>query len=140
MRRVALIVLRAVLGAVFLYAAYTKLRDPWPLFAASIDAYRVLPEWAVVAVARTLPWLELALGAVLLIGVWLRYTSVAAAAMLGVFLVLMISAYVRGLEISCACFGPDEAIGPKSLARDTLLAAMAIGLAVMVRRGVAVGR
>ena len=53
---------RLLLGAVFIYAAYTKLRQSWLLFALSIDSYQMLPEWAVLAVARTLPWFELALG------------------------------------------------------------------------------
>jgi uncharacterized membrane protein YphA (DoxX/SURF4 family) len=134
MRRVALIVLRAVLGAVFIYAAYTKLRDPWMLFATSIDGYRVLPEWAVLMVARTLPWLELALGLILLTGLWLRYASIAAASLLGVFLILMISAYARGMVIDCGCFGPGEAISAKTLTRDGTLAALAFTLVMLTRR------
>ena len=133
MRRVALIVLRAVLGAVFIYAAYTKLREPWLLFAASIDGYRVLPEWAVITVARTLPWLELGLGFVLLAGVWLRYTSIAAASLLGLFLVLMISAYARGMVIDCGCFGPGETISAKTLTRDSGLVVIAIALVALSR-------
>ena len=60
-RRVTL-ALRLLLGAVFIYAAYTKLRQSWLLFALSIDSYQLLPEWAVFGLARTLPALELALG------------------------------------------------------------------------------
>ena len=52
------------------------------IFAMSIDSYQILPEWAVLSVARTLPWSELALGVLLAVGFWLRYTSVAAAALL----------------------------------------------------------
>ena len=44
--RYVLIALRVALAVVFLYAAYTKLRQPWLLFAMSIDAYQMLPEWA----------------------------------------------------------------------------------------------
>jgi uncharacterized membrane protein YphA (DoxX/SURF4 family) len=54
--------LRVLLAVVFLYAAYTKLRQPWLLFAMSIDAYQILPQWAVLALGRTLPWMELLLG------------------------------------------------------------------------------
>ena len=75
--------LRLLLGAVFVYAAYTKLRQSWLLFALSIDSYQLLPEWAVYAVARTLPAAELALGILLIAGVWLRYLSIVAAAILG---------------------------------------------------------
>jgi len=47
--RAVLLVLRIVLGAVFVYAAWTKIREPWQIFAMAIDAYGVLPEWAVPA-------------------------------------------------------------------------------------------
>jgi len=133
MRRIALIVLRAVLGAVFLYAAYTKLREPWTLFAVSIDAYGILPEWAVLFVARTLPWFELALGLVLVAGLWLRYASIAAVSLLSLFFVMMAVAYAKGLAIDCGCFGPGEALSAKTLMRDGTLVAMAAALAVLSR-------
>jgi uncharacterized membrane protein YphA (DoxX/SURF4 family) len=133
MRRIALIVLRAVLGAVFLYAAYTKLREPWTLFAVSIDAYGILPEWAVLFVSRTLPWFELGLGLVLVAGLWLRYASIAAVSLLGVFFVMMAVAYAKGLAIDCGCFGPGEALSAKTLMRDGTLVAMAAALAVLSR-------
>ena len=60
--RPLVLVLRLFLAAVFLYAAYTKLRQPYLLFAMSIDAYQLLPEWAVLTLARIIPWLELLLG------------------------------------------------------------------------------
>lgn len=58
---VAALVLRVVLGVIFVYAAWVKLREPWALFAMSIDSYQVLPLWAVEQVARVLPWFELLL-------------------------------------------------------------------------------
>ena len=88
--------LRVLLGAVFIYAAYTKLRQSWLLFALSIDSYQLLPEWAVFALARTLPALELILGVLLIAGVWLRYLSIAAAAILGLFFSVMIVSVLPG--------------------------------------------
>ena len=75
--RAVLLVLRLALGGVFVYAAWTKLRQPWVVFAFSIDAYHVLPEWAVTLVARTLPWVELMTGLLLLAGRWMRVSTVA---------------------------------------------------------------
>ena len=46
--------LRVLLGGAFLYAAWLKLREPWMLFAMAVDAYKLLPQWAVILVARTL--------------------------------------------------------------------------------------
>src|SRR3954466_9281851 len=88
--------LRLVLGAVFVYAAYTKLRQSWLLFALSIDSYQLLPEWAVLGLARTLPWLEVAVGVLALIGWKLRYVSIPAAALLTLFFSVMVFQYVKG--------------------------------------------
>ncbi len=132
--RIAL-ALRVVLGAVFVYAAYTKLRQSWLLFALSIDSYQLLPQWAVLTLARTLPWLELALGITLVAGVRLRYTSIAATAILLLFFSVMVVSYVRGAGIDCGCFGVGEALSAKTLARDGILLAGAIALMTLSWRG-----
>lgn len=128
-RRIAILALRLVLGGVWLYAAYTKLKQPWLIFAMSIDAYHLLPEWAVLAIARTLPWLELAIGILLIAGVLLRYASVAGATVLAIFFAAMISAYARGLAIDCGCFGPGDALSKWTLLRDGSLLTAALMLA-----------
>ena len=127
-RRSVTIALRALLGAVFVYAAYTKLRQSWLLFALSIDSYQLLPEWAVYAVAGTLPWLELGLGILLIAGVWVRYLSVAAAGILALFFSVMVVSYFRGAGIDCGCFGVGEPLSLKTLARDGVLLAAAVAL------------
>ena len=123
-------ILRLVLGAVFLYAAWTKLRQSYLIFAMSIDAYQLLPQWAVLAVARALPWFELLVGVLLLIGVWLRYAATAASALLVIFFALMVQSYVKGQGIDCGCFGLGDAISPKTLLRDGSLLAAAVLLTV----------
>jgi uncharacterized membrane protein YphA (DoxX/SURF4 family) len=116
-----------------MYAAYTKLRQPWLLFALSIDSYQLLPEWMVFAVARALPWLELLLGILLVAGVWLRYLSIVAATILGLFFTVMALSYFRGAAIDCGCFGVGEPLSAKTLARDGLLLAGALTLVVLAR-------
>jgi uncharacterized membrane protein YphA (DoxX/SURF4 family) len=125
-----LLVGRILLGAVFLYAAYTKLRHPWELFALSIDSYRLLPEWAVIAVARTLPWAELVLGILLIVGFKLRYSAAAATGVLAAFMVIMVRAYMQDLGIDCGCFGIGQALGPGTLVRDSLLLLLSFGVTV----------
>ena len=132
-RRITL-ALRVLLGAVFVYAAYTKLRQSWLLFALSIDSYQLLPEWAVFTLARTLPILELSLGLLLIAGIWLRYLSIAAAAILGVFFSVMVVSYFRGAGIDCGCFGVGEPLSAKTLTRDGVLLAAAIALVANTRR------
>jgi len=128
------VLLRLALGAVFVYAAYTKLRQSWLLFALSIDSYQLLPEWGVLTLARTLPWLELAVGLLLLTGVWLRYVSIAATLLLALFFSVMLLSYVHGTGIDCGCFGVGEALSVKTLLRDGGLLAAGVALAVTSRK------
>jgi uncharacterized membrane protein YphA (DoxX/SURF4 family) len=129
--RILIWLVRLVLGGVFIFAAWTKLREPYLLFAMSIDAYKVLPEWAVLVVARTLPWFELALGVVLVTGRFSKTSSVAASALLTLFFGLMVQAYAKGQTIACGCFSTNEAISPLTLARDGSLLLGALFLLVM---------
>jgi len=112
------LVLRVVLGGIFVYAAWAKLRLPWQLFAMSIDSYQLLPTPVVELLAKTLPWFELALGLVLIAGWWLRISSTIVSALLLVFFSLMVRAAIKHQEISCGCFGPGETISWKTMLRD----------------------
>jgi uncharacterized membrane protein YphA (DoxX/SURF4 family) len=135
-RRILALVLRLTLGCVWLYAAYTKLRESWLVFAMSIDGYHMLPEWAVMALARSLPWVELAIGVLLIAGLGLRYVSIASAAILAGFFSVMALANSRGLAIDCGCFGPGDPLSKWTLLRDGTLLAAAIVLAVLSWRTV----
>ena len=137
--RAVLVLGRVGLGAVFVYAAYTKLlaigfapfQVQWrstALLAMSVHAYEVLPEWGVTLVARTLPWIELAVGTLLLIGYQLKYTSAAATALLAFFFALMLRSYLKGLGIDCGCFGLGEKLSVWTLIRDGALVAAALAL------------
>ena len=137
--RYFLVVLRVALAIVFLYAAYMKLREPWLMFAMSIDAYQILPEWAALTLGRILPWLELALGLLLATGFGLRYSAAAASIMLAGFFAVMVRAYVMGMKIDCACFGLGDVIGPRTLVRDGVLLVLSVGLTVLATRNVRVG-
>jgi uncharacterized membrane protein YphA (DoxX/SURF4 family) len=117
---------RLALAAVFLWAAYTKLRDPWMIFAMEIDAMHIVPDRMVEFLARTMPWFELLLGVLLVIGMQMRYVASAATAVLAVFFTTLLVLYLRGFQGDCGCFGPGEQLGPKTLARDGALLALSI--------------
>lgn len=129
---------RLILGGVFIYAAYTKLNQPWMLFAMSINSYQMVSESAAKYLSQTLPWAELLLGLVLLTGWALRWSAAAAAALLSFFFSVMLRAHMKNLAIFCGCFGIGEKLGPRTLARDGSLAVLAlavmIGAFVMRRR------
>lgn len=130
---------RLVLGAVFVYASVTKIQDPG-VFAASVANYQMLPASLVSVVALVLPMVELLSGGVLLLSAaellvrrpvlftrWSREAAALIAAMMAVFLVGLTQAAVRGLDISCGCFGSDGDAGRAELigtiVRDVLLLA-----------------
>lgn len=132
--RLLLVMARIALAAVFLLAAYAKLKPqggmPWSvasvntslsMFAMGVDSYQMLPAWAVSPFAHLLPPFELVLGLWLLTGVGLRFSSLLSTLAVCAFVIAMFSAYRRGLTISCGCFGPGEQIGPKTFIRDGLL-------------------
>jgi uncharacterized membrane protein YphA (DoxX/SURF4 family) len=130
-KRAAALVLRVVLGAVFVYAAAIKLQTPWQLFAGAIADYKILPDWAVNPLARSLPWAELALGLLLVTGFLLRAAATTTSLLLLVFFSLMVRAYVTHQEISCGCFGPGELISWRTLLRDGTLLAVSMIVAWM---------
>jgi uncharacterized membrane protein YphA (DoxX/SURF4 family) len=121
--RALALVLRLALGAIFVYSAWSKLKDSWALFAMAVDSYQVLPLWGVQLVARTLPWVELLIGVLLIVGRWMRVATVACSLLLLVFFGLMVRAHVKGMEINCGCFGPGEAISWRTLLRDGAMVA-----------------
>lgn len=131
---ILLAVARVVLAAIFIFAAYAKMRPqpgmPWTfasvrtslaMFAMGVDSYQMLPTSVVAPFAHWLPPVELFLGLWLLSGIGLRLSSIFSTLAIVAFIAAMFSAYRRGLTISCGCFGPGEQIGPKTLIRDTLL-------------------
>jgi protein-disulfide isomerase/uncharacterized membrane protein YphA (DoxX/SURF4 family) len=95
---------RLLLAGVWAWAALAKIGDPAAAVRA-VRAYRVLPEWLAKAVGYGLPFLELGLAALLLVGLATRFAAAASAVLLVVFLAGIGSAAARGLQIECGCFG-----------------------------------
>jgi putative oxidoreductase len=93
-----------IVGAIFIYAGAIKVLDPVQ-FANDIDNYKMLP-WTIAAgLAFYLPWLEILCGlALILRRLYLGGLSILTA-LVAVFLVTTIAAKVRGLDITCGCFG-----------------------------------
>jgi uncharacterized membrane protein YphA (DoxX/SURF4 family) len=119
------IILRLALAAIFIYSAYAKLKDPWYVFASSIDAYRILPSAATVWIAKVLPWFELVLGALLVIGFKARWVAIICGLLLAGFWGSMLRAHLLGMDIDCGCFGPGEKVSNLTLLRDSLMIVLA---------------
>lgn len=123
---------RLALGGLFIYAGFSKLypREHQFLFEMALSSYQLLPVWGVVVVARLLPWLEMGLGVLLLVGWKLRYVATFTVLLLSGFIAVMAVTYFRGIEADCGCFGFGEPISPSTLARDSVFLLMAVFLAV----------
>jgi len=95
---------RWVLAAVFLTAGGLKVVDPSSSVAA-VRAYQLLPAGLERPVGWGLPFVEIVLGLLLVVGAFTRVLAVVAAVLLAAFVVGVVSAAARGLTIDCGCFG-----------------------------------
>ncbi len=100
---------RLGLAAVWFTSGIAKASDPLQTVVA-VRAYQLLPETAVRPVAAVLPYLEIAVGLLLLVGLATRLAAVASAVLLLAFIGGVISAAARGLAIDCGCFGGGGAV------------------------------
>lgn len=129
---------RLGLAAVWLISGGLKALDPDQTYVA-VRAYDVLATGAVGPVAALLPWIEIALGVLLLLGIGTRMVAALAALLLMVFIVGVTQAWARGLSIDCGCFGGGGAVAPgetaylEELVRDTGFIALAVWLIVRPR-------
>jgi uncharacterized membrane protein YphA (DoxX/SURF4 family) len=129
---------RLGLAAVWLVSGALKALDPDQTYVA-VRAYDVMPAAGVEVVAALLPWVEIAFGLLLLLGVGTRIVAVLSLALLLVFMAGVAQAWARGLSIDCGCFGGGGAVEPgqtqylQELLRDTGFALLACWLIVRPR-------
>lgn len=118
---------RAALSAVFVYAGFVKFCNP-AAFYADIAAYRLLPEWAAYVCAYFLPPFEVVLGVGVLVPRYLKVSSALIAVLNVAFIIALASAWARGLDISCGCFGAGASVGAPDyallIARDAVFAGL----------------
>ncbi|GAA1757022.1 MauE/DoxX family redox-associated membrane protein [Luedemannella helvata] len=133
------LIARVVLAGVFLFAGGTKVGD----LAASgraVHAYELMPYGLATAVGAALPFIEIAIGLLLLLGLATRLAGVLSAVLLSVFIAGIASVWARGLSIDCGCFGSGGELAPgqspqygSEIARDVVLLALAVFLVAYPR-------
>lgn len=102
-------VLRLLLAGVLLAAGGLKAIDP-QASVATVRAYQILPEAWATPVGWGLPFLEIALGLLLIAGLATRIIALAVTILMAVFVIAVATAWHRGLSIDCGCFGGGGAI------------------------------
>jgi uncharacterized membrane protein YphA (DoxX/SURF4 family) len=126
---------RLVLGATVLAAGALKVGHP-ETSARSVRAYQLLPFDLAGYVGYALPILEIAVGVLLVLGLFTRVNAVIGGVLMAAFIIGIASAWARGLSIDCGCFGHGGTIAasqtqyPQEIARDVGLLACAAWLAV----------
>ena len=112
--KVILLFLRITLAAVFLYTGAVKVwnfkQGDWATqdFYYDIENYQLISSSdALLIIATYLPWLEIAVGLALLFGRAVLGASAWISLLLVVFIAALVSAWLRGLDISCGCFGHE---------------------------------
>ena len=142
-RRVVIWIGRLVLGGTFLYAGIAKIVLPnthlWPWFVlkfsiamnlsnfqTEVEAYKVISHSAASFVAMTLPFAEVLLALLVLIGWRLRLWASLLTLLMLAFTVLVTRAYLLDMKIVCGCFGNAEPLNGWTVLRDLALSALAV--------------
>jgi uncharacterized membrane protein YphA (DoxX/SURF4 family) len=133
-RAAASLALRLGLGALMIWAGQAKLRDT-ATFAEEIGNYRLLPMAAPLA-SVTLPMVELFAGLALFAprGPWRLGAALLNLCLLAVFTVAVTSTRLRGIDLSCGCFGTGSSpVTWLTVVRDLMLCAGAAGIVLLER-------
>ncbi len=110
------LVARLILGGVLFTAGALKAFKPSES-AGATAAYKILPTDIAHVVGYALPWLEIAIAILLIIGLSARFAAVMGTVVMAVFIAAIISVWARGILIDCGCFGGGGAIDPTKAAQ-----------------------
>ena len=106
---------RLVLGAVLIVAGGLKAFVPAEA-ASAVAAYKILPTPLAHIAGYALPWLEIAIGLLLIIGISVRMSAIVSGIIMLLFIGAISSVWARGILIDCGCFGGGGEIDPTKAA------------------------
>jgi uncharacterized membrane protein YphA (DoxX/SURF4 family) len=129
---------RLALAVIWTWAGLAKIADP-DVATRAVRAYELFPESLVKPIAWGLPFVELGLAVLLLVGLACRPAAWVSAVLFVAFIAMIGSAWARGLSIDCGCFGGggvtsggvDSAKYVQEIVRDVVF----LGLALFVALG-----
>ncbi len=134
----ALVLIRILIGTVFIVSGTEKLLSPYQNFLYVIQGYQILmpplDEWE----ARFFPWIELMLGIFVVLGLWTQWALRGVLVSMTMFLVVVGQAVLRNLPIGeCGCFGELISIPlPMILLMDSFLWIYTAYLIIRIERTV----
>ncbi|MCE2504380.1 MAG: DoxX family membrane protein [Chlorobi bacterium] len=105
---------RLLLGIIFLVSGAEKL-GALDTFAHAIVNYEIIPYSLSNIFALLFVWTEIAIAVLLISGAAIRGAALVTSTLLVIFIVAILTAMARGLEIDCGCFAPDAGIEPEKV-------------------------
>jgi uncharacterized membrane protein YphA (DoxX/SURF4 family) len=135
MKMALLLVIRFGLGIVLLYTGISKIRHPYD-FLSAVYSYRLVGPSIGLIIAAVFPWLEVVSGGCLICGVMLSGASFMSLCLGIVITMATTSALLRGLKITCGCFGgAGSTIDSGVVLRSSALLVAAIALLFLAQTG-----
>ena len=127
------LVARLILGGVLFLAGYLKVDEP-DKSQMAVRAYEMLPISIANLLGLLLPFVEVAIGALLILGSLTRFMAALGGFTMVIFIIAIAQAWARGLNIDCGCFGGGGTVAPgetkylQEILRDLGLVFLAIYL------------
>ena len=124
---------RVILGGVLLIAGYLK-AGATDKSQMAVRAYELLPISIANLFGLVLPFFEVAIGLLLILGAGTRIAAALGGFTMFIFIIAISQAWARGLNIDCGCFGGGGTVAPgqtrylQEILRDTGLVALALFL------------
>lgn len=127
---IIILIFRLILGFVMIYASFDKISNPKD-FADIVQNYHAIPYSLTNLVAIFLPWLELCVGACLILGIFVDGASLINLVLMGMFIILLSQALIRGIDVECGCFTVSEE-GSKIALRRVMEDILFLGMTYLV--------
>ena len=126
-------VFRLGVGIVFLISGAGKLPER-ALFIEKVEEFHLLPDVLARFYGNVLPWVEIAIGALLIIGLLSRFTAVVAMLSSLSFIVANSVVLYRGLNLECGCFGETAVLQTRdALIIDCVM--LIVAFLILIHRG-----
>lgn len=128
---VTLLLARCAAGFVLVLAGLAKIRMSQDRFLAAVLGYQLLSGFAAMLVARTLPWIEVLTGALLVVGLFTPVAAPVAFLLFFVFSLAILHSLLRGVSNQCGCFRDPVPVQWRLVYRNVVLMGLALAVVLM---------
>lgn len=105
--KIARMILALLFGGLFVWTGVLKAQNP-SLFLLNVRSFDLLGDPYAAWLALSLPWIEIFAGLAVMTGILRSGGLLLLNGMLVVFLIAILQAWVRGIDLKCGCFGPGD--------------------------------